>query len=161
MPRDRAPAAREPVGAGPRSRAAPVPVVTVPGPPDIDPAMVYLAAKPSEAGRRGLERSLARAAEILTGGLATSCLVVNLREVGYQHVQALLKVLVWTMRKPPGPLSESRQRPFSCATLWPASCRLVDSSPITGRWRGTDAIRTWSRQFTSFDRQLGRIANLL
>ncbi|MCY4376905.1 MAG: hypothetical protein OXC31_24380, partial [Spirochaetaceae bacterium] len=39
--------------------SAPVPVVTVPGPPDINPAMVYLAAKPSAVGRRGLERSLA------------------------------------------------------------------------------------------------------
>ena len=37
--------------------------------------MVYLAAKPSEAGRRGLVRSLNRAAEILTGGIATSGLM--------------------------------------------------------------------------------------
>ena len=66
-----------------------MPVVAVPGPPDRNPALVYLNALPSEAGRRGLVRSLARAAEILTGGLATSGLVVNWSEVGYQHVQAM------------------------------------------------------------------------
>ena len=64
-------------------------VVNVPEPPDTNPAAVYLAAKASSAGRRGLVRSLARAAEILTGGTATSGLVVDWREVGYQHVQAL------------------------------------------------------------------------
>ena len=72
---------------------APVPVVTVPGPPDTNPAAVYLAAKASAAGRRGLVRSLGRAAEILTGGLATSGLVVNWPEVRYQHVAALRAVL--------------------------------------------------------------------
>ena len=74
--------------------AAPVPVVRVPGPPATNPAAVYLAAKPSAAGRRGLVRSLNRAAEILTGGLATSGLVVNWPEVRYQHVAALRAVLV-------------------------------------------------------------------
>ena len=48
-----------------------VPVVVVPGPPDRNPVAVYLAAR-SAVGRRGLERSLNRAAEILTGGLTTS-----------------------------------------------------------------------------------------
>ena len=74
--------------------AAPVPVVTVPGPPDTNPAAVYLAAKASAAGRRGLVRSLGRAAEILTGGLASNALVVNWPEVRYQHVQALRAVLM-------------------------------------------------------------------
>ena len=74
--------------------AEPVRVVTVPGPPDTNPAAVYLAAKASSAGRRGLVRSLSRAAEILTGGLATSGLVVNWSEVRYQHVQALRAVLL-------------------------------------------------------------------
>ena len=74
--------------------SAPVPVVTVPAPRDQNPALVYLAAKPSAVGRRGLERSLARAAEILTGGLATSGLVVNWSEVRYQHVAAMRAVLI-------------------------------------------------------------------
>ena len=73
--------------------SAPVPVMRGPGPSDTNPAMVYLAAKASAAGRRGLERSLARAAEILTGGLASSALVVNWAEVRYQHVMALSAVL--------------------------------------------------------------------
>ena len=74
--------------------AAPVPIVTVPGPADTNPSAVYLAAKPSAAGRRGLVRSLNRAAEILTGGLATSGLVVNWAEVRYQHVAALRATLL-------------------------------------------------------------------
>ena len=74
--------------------SAPVPVVTVPAPRDQNPALVYLAAKPSAVGRRGLERSLARAAEILTGGLATSGLVVNWAEVKYQHVAAMRALLM-------------------------------------------------------------------
>ena len=74
--------------------AAPVPVVVVPGPTDTNPAAVYLAAKSSSAGRRGLVRSLDRAAEILTGGLATSGLVVNWPEVRYQHVAALRAKLI-------------------------------------------------------------------
>ena len=74
--------------------AEPVRVVTVPGPPDTNPAAVYLAAKASSAGRRGLVRSLNRAAGILTGGLASNALVVNWVEVRYQHVQALRAVLL-------------------------------------------------------------------
>ena len=49
-----------------------VPIVAVPDHPDRNPAAVYLAGKPSATGRRGLQRSLDRAAEMLTGGLATS-----------------------------------------------------------------------------------------
>lgn len=88
----------EPAGAAGEAPAeqpsAPVPIVRVPGPPDTNPALVYLAAKASSAGRRGLERSLARAAAILTGGLATSGLVVDWSEVRYQHVAALRAVLM-------------------------------------------------------------------
>ena len=80
--------------------SAPVPVVTVPAPRDQNPALVYLAAKPSAVGRRGLERSLARAAEILTGGLATSGLVVNWAEVRYQHVAAMRALLIEAEAKP-------------------------------------------------------------
>ena len=60
-----------------------VPIVAVPDHPDRNPAAVYLAGKPSATGRRGLQRSLDRAAELLTGGLATSALVVNWAEVRY------------------------------------------------------------------------------
>ena len=55
-----------------------VPIVAVPDHPDRNPAAVYLAGKPSATGRRGLQRSLDRAAELLTGGLATNALVVIL-----------------------------------------------------------------------------------
>ena len=71
-----------------------VPIVAVPGAPDQNPALVYLAGRPSSVGRRGLQRSLARAAEILTGGLAKSAFVVNWAEVRYQHVTALRSVLI-------------------------------------------------------------------
>ena len=71
-----------------------VPVANVPPKPDRNPALVYLAGKPSQVGRRGLQRSLDRAAEILTGGLATSALVVDWSEVGYQHVQAMRAILI-------------------------------------------------------------------
>ena len=71
-----------------------VPVVTIPPKPDQNPALVYLAGRPSPVGRRGLQRSLNRAAEVLTGGLATSALVVNWAEVGYQHIQALRAILI-------------------------------------------------------------------
>ena len=54
-----------------------VPIVVVPAPLDRNPAAVYLAGKPSLAGRRGLQRSLDRAAEVLTGGLSKSALTVN------------------------------------------------------------------------------------
>ena len=66
-----------------------VPVVMVPGPPDRNPVVVYLAGRSSAVGRRGLQRSLNRAAEVLTGGLATNALVVNWPELRYQHVAAL------------------------------------------------------------------------
>ena len=66
-----------------------VPVVRVPGPPDRNPVLVYLAGRSSAVGRRGLQRSLNRAAEILTGGLAKHALTVNWPELRYQHVAAL------------------------------------------------------------------------
>ena len=77
-----------------------VPVVNLPPKSDQNPALVYLAGKPSEVGRRGLARSLDRAAEILTGGLATSALVVDWAEVRYQHVAALRAVLIDDGAKP-------------------------------------------------------------
>ena len=78
----------------------PVPVVTAPEPLDRNPAAVYLAGKPSAVGRRGLQRSLDRAAEILTGGLTTDVLAVNWAEVRYQHVAALRAVLLDEDAKP-------------------------------------------------------------
>ena len=78
----------------------PVPVVAVPGAPDRNPALVYLAGRPSSVGRRGLQRSLNRAAEILTGGLSRSALTVNWTEVRYQHVQALRALLIDSGAKP-------------------------------------------------------------
>ena len=48
----------------PATPPAVVPVVATPGPLDQNPAAVYLRGKPSAAGRRGLERSLNRAAEV-------------------------------------------------------------------------------------------------
>ena len=49
----------------PAESSSPVPVVAVPRPPDTNPALVYLAGRASAVGRRGLQRSLDRAAEIL------------------------------------------------------------------------------------------------
>jgi len=77
-----------------------VPVVAVPGRPDRNPALVYLAGRPSAVGRRGLQRSLDRAAEILSGGLTSSALTVNWSEVRYQHVAALRAVLIDEGAKP-------------------------------------------------------------
>ena len=77
-----------------------VPVVVVPGRLDRNPAAVYLAGKPSEAGRRGLQRSLDRAAEILTGGISKSALTVNWAEVRYQHVMAMRSLLIKAEAKP-------------------------------------------------------------
>ena len=77
-----------------------VPVVNLSPKSDQNPALVYLAGKPSEVGRRGLARSLDRAAEILTGGLATSGSVVDWAEVRYQHVAALRAVLLGQNAKP-------------------------------------------------------------
>ena len=77
-----------------------VPVAAAPGPPDRNPAAVYLAGKPSAVGRRGLQRSLERAAEILTSGLTTDALAVHWAEVRYQHVMALKAVLLEDNAKP-------------------------------------------------------------
>ena len=78
----------------------PVPVVAVPAAPDQNPALVYLSGRPSVVGRRGLQRSLDRAAEILTGGLTKSALVVHWPEVRYQHVAALRALLIEQGAKP-------------------------------------------------------------
>ena len=78
----------------------PVPIVTAAPPLDENPAAVYLAGKPSAVGRRGLQRSLERAAEILTGGLTTDALALNWAEVRYQHVMALKAVLLDQDAKP-------------------------------------------------------------
>ena len=79
---------------------AAVPVVTVLGPSDRNPAAACLAGKPSAVGRRGLRRSLERAAEILTGGLTSDAFAVNWAEVRYQHVSALKSVLMDQGAKP-------------------------------------------------------------
>ena len=62
--------------------------------------MVYLAAKPSAVGRRGLKRSLDRAAEVLTGGVSKNALTVHWAEVRYQHVAALRARLIDQGAKP-------------------------------------------------------------
>ena len=72
----------------------PVPALAEPGVLDVNPAAVYLAGKPSAVGRRGLQRSLNRAAEILTGGMTKDALTVNWAEVRYQHVAALRSLLI-------------------------------------------------------------------
>ena len=77
-----------------------VPIVTVPEPADRNPAAVYLAGKPSAVGRRGLRRSLERAAEILTSGLTTDAFAVHWAEVRYQHVMALRSLLIEGDAKP-------------------------------------------------------------
>ena len=77
-----------------------VPVQDVPLPLDRNPAAVYLAGKPSAVGRRGLQRALNRAAEILTGGITNDALAVNWGEVGYQHVSALRADLIDDEAKP-------------------------------------------------------------
>ena len=87
---------RPPVSAPPEN----VPVVVVPDRLDRNPAAVYLAGRASAVGRRGLQRSLDRAAEILTGGLATSALTVDWAAVRYQHVAALRAVLIDDDAKP-------------------------------------------------------------
>ena len=61
----------------PPAPPAQVPIVSVPGPLDCNPAAAYLAGKPSATGRRGLERSLNRAAEILTGGVTGNALLAG------------------------------------------------------------------------------------
>ena len=64
------------------------------------PAIVYLAGNASEVGCRGPRRSLNRTAEIFTGGLATSALVVDRTEARYQHVAALRELLIDDDSKP-------------------------------------------------------------
>ena len=71
-----------------------VPVVAEPGPLDRHPAAVYLASKASAVGRRGLRRSLDRAAELLTGGETNNCLLLDWPERRYQHDGALRSVLI-------------------------------------------------------------------
>ena len=77
-----------------------VPTVPAAGSLDHHPAAVYLAGKPSAVGRRGLQRSLNRAAELLTSGATTDALAVNWAEVRYQHVMALRAVLIDDGAKP-------------------------------------------------------------
>ena len=79
---------------------ASVPIVSVPEPQDRNPAAVYLAGRPSAVGRRGLKRSLDRAAEVLTGGLAKSAFSVAWHQVRYQHVAALRAMLLEQDAKP-------------------------------------------------------------
>ena len=71
-----------------------VPVRTEPLPRDRNPAAVYLAGKPSAAGRRGLHNALRRAALVLTGGLSKDPYAVDWPAVRYQHVAALRAVLI-------------------------------------------------------------------
>ena len=77
-----------------------VPIVADPGPLDENPASVYLAGKPSAVGRRGLERALNRAAEILTAGLTIDALAVDWPRIRYQHVSALRSRLIEDGAKP-------------------------------------------------------------
>ncbi len=77
----------------------PVPV-TAPGPLDRNPAAVYLAAKASSVGRRGLQHALNRAAMILTGGITTDALAVDWTELRYQHIMALRARLIDEDTKP-------------------------------------------------------------
>ncbi len=86
--------------AQPPAAAAPVPVLADPGPLDENPASVYLAGKPSAVGRRGLERALNRAAEILTAGLTIDALAVDWPQIRYQHVSALRSRLIEDGAKP-------------------------------------------------------------
>ena len=71
-----------------------VPILAEPGPLDRNPVAVYLAAKASKVGRRGLERALNRAAEILTSGSTKDSLRVDWTELRYQHVMALRALLI-------------------------------------------------------------------
>ena len=80
--------------AAPEDPSATVPAHAEPGALNRNPAAVYLAAKASSVGRRGLERALNRAAEILTDGLTGDALKVNWTELRYQHVMALRALLI-------------------------------------------------------------------
>ena len=71
-----------------------VPARSDPGLLDRNPAAVYLAGKASATGRRGLQRSLDRAAEILTGGINGDARLVRWEEVRYQHVAAMRAKLI-------------------------------------------------------------------
>ena len=77
-----------------------VPIVAAPERLDRNPAAVYLAGKPSAIGRRGLKRSLDRAAELLTSGRTKDAMAVDWTEVRYQHVTALRSVLIEEGAKP-------------------------------------------------------------
>ena len=79
-----------------------VPIVAAPERLDRNPAAVYLAGKPSATGRRGLKRSLDRAAELLTSGSGGTkdAMAVDWTEVRYQHVTALRSVLIEEGAKP-------------------------------------------------------------
>ena len=82
------------------SSPEPVPIVTAPPRLDQNPAAIYLNGKPSAVGRRGLRRSLERAAEVLTGGLTTDAFAVHWAEVRYSHVMALRSLLIEGDAKP-------------------------------------------------------------
>ena len=84
----------------PEPPSAPVPVVDDPGDVGRIPAAVYLVSKDSSVGRRGLQRSLDRAAEILTDGGTRSAFAVDWSAVRYQHVAALRAVLREQNAKP-------------------------------------------------------------
>ena len=86
------PPALPPPAQPPAGPSEAVPIVEGPGPLDHHPAAVYLAGR-SAVGRRGLENSLNRAAEILTGGLARRWHTVNWSELRYQHVAAMRALL--------------------------------------------------------------------
>ena len=77
-----------------------VPIVSVPAPPDQGPALAYLTSMPAVVGRRGLQHSLNRAAEILTGGLTKSALTVDWAAVRRQHVADLRATLIEAKAKP-------------------------------------------------------------
>ena len=77
-----------------------VPVHTSPLPRDRNPAAVYLAGKPSAAGRRGLENALRRATRVLTGGSISDPYALNWPAVRYQHVAALRAILIEEGAKP-------------------------------------------------------------
>ena len=77
-----------------------VPVYAEPLPSDRNPAAVYLAGKPSAAGRRGLLNALRRATRVLTGGLCSDPLAVEWPTVRYQHVAALRAILIEQEAKP-------------------------------------------------------------
>lgn len=79
---------------------ATVPALAEPGPLARNPAAVYLAGIPSAVGRRGLQRSLARAAKLLTCDATSDAFAVNWATVEYQHVMALKAVLIKQEAKP-------------------------------------------------------------